>query len=255
MQFPLTAKFCYAITLPQLPGNFIPLSLFSNFFFFVQLYKSSTFCSFPRYFHIFPPKSMEPLKVPKLSFGCFLHKGLKLSTLPRLRSKSSSTLSSPSSSNTSPITPKSTASWEDELREVFRHFDRDNDGKISAIELRAYFGSVGEYMSHEEAQGVIDDLDTDGDSSIDFQDFMRLMKREGGGGCGCGGGDQDDLKAAFEMFEFEKGSGYITPKSLQRVLNRLGDSKSYDECVAMIQVFDTDGNGELDFHEFRQMMA
>ncbi|PPD80519.1 hypothetical protein GOBAR_DD22549 [Gossypium barbadense] len=100
------------------------------------------------------------------------------------------------------------------MKQVFRYFDGDDDGKISALELRAYFGSIGEYMSHEDAQ----------------------MK-------------------AFEMFELEKGSGCITPKGLQKMLNRLGDAKSYDECVAMIQVYDIDGNGVLDFHEFHQMMA
>ncbi|KAA8547304.1 hypothetical protein F0562_003832 [Nyssa sinensis] len=172
-------------------------------------------------------------------------RNLKLSgSQPRSRSKSSSNLSSPRSP-LSPVTPK-IISREDEFREVFRRFDGDNDGKISAVELRAYFASIGEYMSHEEAQGVIDDLDMDGDNLINFQDFLRLMKQEG---------QDEDLKAAFEMFEFEKGSGRITPRSLQRVLSRLGDSKSYDECVAMIQVYDTDGNGALDFHEFHQMMG
>lgn len=93
---------------------------------------------------------------------------------------------------------------------------------------------------------MIEELDGDGDNLIDFRDFMRLMKKEG---------EDEDLKAAFEMFEFEKGSGRITPKSLQRVLSRLGDVKSDNECEAMIRVFDTDGNGVLDFHEFNQMMA
>ncbi|KAL6993638.1 hypothetical protein U1Q18_011750 [Sarracenia purpurea var. burkii] len=148
-----------------------------------------------------------------------------------------------------PVTPK-VNSREDELREVFRRFDGNKDGKISAAELRAYFASVGEYMSHEEAQGVIEDLDTDGDNLIDFGDFLRFMKMEG-----AGEEEEDDVKAAFEVFEFEKGSGRITPKSLQRVLSRLGDVKSHDECAAMIQVFDTDGDGELDFHEFNRMMA
>lgn len=137
---------------------------------------------------------------------------------------------------------------QDELREVFRRFDGDGDGMISAIELRSYFASIGEYMSHEDAQIVIDDVDTDGDNLIDFGDFVKLMKREGRD-------DDEDLKAAFGIFEVEKGSGRINPKSLQRVLGRLGDSRTYDECAAMIQAFDVDGSGELDFHEFQQMMA
>ena len=140
------------------------------------------------------------------------------------------------------------------MREVFNHFDGDGDGKISAYELRSYFGSIGEHMSHEEAEGVIHDLDSDGDNLLDFQDFTKLMKSDQGRD---GGGDED-LRKAFEMFVWEKegsGSGCITPKGLQMMLHRLGDNKSYDECVAMIDAFDIDHNGVLDFNEFHQMMA
>ncbi|KAG2724717.1 hypothetical protein I3843_01G028200 [Carya illinoinensis] len=183
----------------------------------------------------------------------FSNKSLRVS-LHRRKSKSgSSSLSSPRSPRSSPMSPRTKSSKdssrEDELKEVFRYFDGDGDGKISALELRSYFASIGEYMSHEEAQGVIDDLDSDGDSLLDFKDFLRLMKRDGRGG-----DDDQDLKKAFEMFEMEKGSGRITPRSLQRMLQRLGDTKSQDECAAMIRAYDTDGNGELDFNEFHQMM-
>ncbi|CAK7339504.1 unnamed protein product [Dovyalis caffra] len=188
---------------------------------------------------------METERVSKSS-KWFSNKGLRLS-LHRRRSKSSSASSSPNSPM-SPCTPKKYSTREDELKEVFRHFDGDGDGRISALELRSYFGSIGEYMSHEEAESAINDLDADQDNLLDFQDFLRLMNREAND-------KDDDLKMAFEMFEMEKGSGYITPTGLQRMLHRLGDAKSYDECVAMIHVFDIDGNGALDFHEFIQMMA
>ncbi|KAK9285491.1 hypothetical protein L1049_024685 [Liquidambar formosana] len=171
------------------------------------------------------------------------NKDLKLS-FNRLRSKSISKLSPSSSPISSPLTPRG-GKRQEQLKEVFKYFDGDGDGKISALELRNYFASIGEYMSHEQAQGVINDFDTDGDDLLDFKDFVKLMKREGG---------DEDLKMAFEMFELEKGSGCITPKSLQRTLSRLGDSKSLDECEVMIKVFDVDRNGVLDFQEFHQMM-
>lgn len=169
----------------------------------------------------------------------FSNKSLRLS-LQRHRSKSSNP-SSPSS----PLTPKRNAK-EAELREVFRYFDSDGDGKISALEIRAYFGSIGEYISHEAAQRVIKDIDTDGDDLLDLDDFERLMKRDEG---------DEGLRRAFQMFEVEKESGCITPQGLQRMLDRLGTHKSYDECIAMIRVFDIDGNGTLDYNEFQQMMA
>ncbi|KAK6793616.1 hypothetical protein RDI58_007069 [Solanum bulbocastanum] len=141
---------------------------------------------------------MESIRLSK-SFSFSSHyKNLRV-ILPRLRSKSSN------SSQSSPRTPKSSnisrrnSSREDEFREVFRHFDTDNDGKISAFELRAYFGSVGEHMSHEDAQEIVDELDTDGDNFINFEDFKKLlMQKEGSSE------EDESLKSAFEMYELEK---------------------------------------------------
>ncbi|XP_050204650.1 probable calcium-binding protein CML41 [Mercurialis annua] len=194
---------------------------------------------------------MAKYNIPKPN-KWFSNKGLRSSL-----TRSSSTLSSSPPSPMSPCTPKNNATKiKDELKEVFRHFDSDGDEKISALELRSFFGSVGEYMSHEEAETVINDLDSDGDKLMDFSDFLKLMKIENDDHDHDHDHDQDDdLKKAFEMFELEKGSGCITPRGLQKMLHRLGDSKSYDECVAMIHVFDIDGNGVLDYHEFYQMMA
>ncbi|ESW28004.1 hypothetical protein PHAVU_003G251000 [Phaseolus vulgaris] len=182
----------------------------------------------------------------------FSNKTLKLS-LHRPTSRSSN--SSSHSSNASPRSPMSTCTTPKKkevngLTEAFHHLDGDGDGKISAYDLRSYFGSIGEHMSHEEVEGVIHDLDSDGDNMLDLQDFTKLMKRGGGDG------DEGDLRKAFEMFVWEKeGCGCITPKGLQRMLHRLGDDRSYDECVAMIGAFDIDHNGVLDFDEFYQMMA
>nr|XP_043618100.1 probable calcium-binding protein CML41 [Erigeron canadensis] len=191
---------------------------------------------------------MEPSKVPK-TFGCFPQKGLILK-LSSFRSKHSTRSNDSSYSPTLIMSPRSpkpkTSNREQEFRSVFARFDADKDGKISALELRSYFGSIGEYMSHQEAQGVIDELDTNNDGFIDFDDFMRLMK--------VNDEEQGDVKAAFEMFEYEKGCGRISPKSLQKTLSRLGDSKTYDECLHMIKMFDTHGKGTVDFNEFQQMM-
>ncbi|KAJ1415269.1 EF-Hand 1, calcium-binding site [Sesbania bispinosa] len=175
----------------------------------------------------------------------FSNKTLRRRSRSRSNSRSSNSLSSPISSSCT--TPRS-SNREDELREVYRHFDGDGDGKISASELRSYFGSIGEYWSHEEAQGLILDLDSDGDNLLDFQDFTKLMNNIRNDE------EDEDLRKAFEMFVWEKGSSCITPKGLQQMFHRLGDDKSYDDCVAMIDAFDIDHNGVLDFNEFHQMM-
>ncbi|KAJ8451823.1 hypothetical protein Cgig2_007306 [Carnegiea gigantea] len=177
---------------------------------------------------------------------CFPNLGLRI-TLHKKESKGSR--SSPSSSSgSSHFSSLGSSSFalrkrtrEEELKEVFRHFDMDKDGKISPCELRRYFASVGERMSEEDAHGVIEELDSDQDGMLDFQDFVKLMDAKEGA--------DDDLKEVFEMFEEEKGSGRITPKGLQRALSSLGDFKSYDECVAMIQAYDIDGLDPTDLED------
>ncbi|KAK9749889.1 hypothetical protein RND81_02G158100 [Saponaria officinalis] len=182
---------------------------------------------------------------------CFPNVGLNITLYKKKSNKSptSSFNSSNFSSGSNSLTRRA-RSREDELKDVFRHFDLNQDGKISAAELRRYFATTGEIVSQEEAQEVIDELDSDKDGMLEFNDFVKLMdmKEEGGD-------NEEDLKKVFEMFEHEKGSGRITPRGLQRALIRLGDTKSYNECVTMIQVFDMDGDGVLDFNEFHHMMV
>ncbi|KAJ4966855.1 hypothetical protein NE237_018704 [Protea cynaroides] len=137
----------------------------------------------------------------------------------------------------------------DELQEIFLYFDADGNGKISGPELRSYLASIGEFLSPEDAQAVINDLDAAGGDNLmlEFDDFVKLMEREGG---------DDDLKRAFEMFAGEKGgSGCITPERLQKIFGRLGHEVSIEECKGIVQVFDRDGDGVLGFPEFQQLMA
>ncbi|XP_043692814.1 probable calcium-binding protein CML41 [Telopea speciosissima] len=147
----------------------------------------------------------------------------------------------------SSISGDSQPSRNDELQRIFRHLDADGNGKISGSELRSYLASKREFMSPEEAQGVTNELDAaSGDSLIlSFDDFAMLMEREGG---------DDDLKRGFQMFA-AKSSGSITLEGLQRIFGRLGNKMLNEECKSIIQAFDCNGNGVIDFAEFQQMMA
>ncbi|EFC43878.1 predicted protein [Naegleria gruberi] len=64
---------------------------------------------------------------------------------------------------------------EDEIKEAFKVFDRDNDGIISAAELRHILTSMGEKFNEEEAEDFIREADTNGDGQIKYEDFCRLM--------------------------------------------------------------------------------
>ncbi|CAO1944828.1 unnamed protein product [Urochloa humidicola] len=142
-----------------------------------------------------------------------------------------------------------------ELREIFRHLDRDVDGRISGRELREIFASMGD-GGVALAQGLGAELDGAGgrdedDLMLGFDDFVRIVESKSGGE----EEEREDLRRAFQAFEAVKGSGRITPRGLQRVLSQLGDEPSVAECEAMIRAYDDDGDGELDFHDFHRMMS
>ena len=137
-----------------------------------------------------------------------------------------------------------------ELREIFRHFDRDMDGRISGLELRDFFASMGDGGAAAALELDAASGDGGGELMLGFDDFARIVEHKGGEE-----EERENLRRAFEAFEAVKGSGRITPRGLQRVLSQLGEDPSDAECEAMIRAYDDDGDGELDFHDFHRMMS
>ncbi|KAH6758584.1 calmodulin-like 38 [Perilla frutescens var. frutescens] len=92
-------------------------------------------------------------------------------------------------------------------------------------------------------------MDSDGDGLLCLEDLVNIVE---------GAGEeekQSDLKAAFELYAPEGGSACITPKSLKKMLSRLGHRRTVDDCKNMIACFDLNGDGVLNFDEFKVMMS
>ncbi|XP_073145234.1 probable calcium-binding protein CML18 [Henckelia pumila] len=135
---------------------------------------------------------------------------------------------------------------EEELREVFKKFDTNGDGKISLSELGSVLNGLGSKTTEEEVARIMSELDIDGDGFIDLNEFKAFH---------CVGSDSNkELREAFDLYDQDK-NGKISAKELHTVLRSLGEKCSLKDCRRMIGSFDVDGDGCVDFEEFKKMMT
>ncbi|EGR28658.1 hypothetical protein IMG5_170800 [Ichthyophthirius multifiliis] len=65
----------------------------------------------------------------------------------------------------------------EEILKAFRLFDDDQTGRISLKNLKRVARELGEAMTEEELQEMIDEADRDGDGEISEEEFIRIMKK------------------------------------------------------------------------------
>jgi centrin-1 len=65
----------------------------------------------------------------------------------------------------------------EEILKAFRLFDDDETGKISFKNLKRVAKELGENMTDEELQEMIDEADRDGDGEVSEEEFLRIMKK------------------------------------------------------------------------------
>lgn len=68
----------------------------------------------------------------------------------------------------------------EQIIEMFKVFDKDGDGHVSANEIRSVMAGVyGEPLTEAEIEEVIKLADVDGDGQINYTEFVRLVLNEG----------------------------------------------------------------------------
>ncbi|XP_043833347.1 centrin-2-like [Dromiciops gliroides] len=66
---------------------------------------------------------------------------------------------------------------EEEIQKAFTLFDDDNTGKITLKNLKRVAFDLGENVSDEELQEMIDVADLDRDGGVDEEEFLRVIKK------------------------------------------------------------------------------
>ncbi|GMQ11496.1 hypothetical protein CsSME_00054120 [Camellia sinensis var. sinensis] len=143
----------------------------------------------------------------------------------------------------------------EEVKKVFNRFDANGDGKISATELVSVMKALQSNISEDEVKQMMEELDTDLDGFISLEEFASFCK--GGGDIAGSAGDDGGmvgLKDAFELYDQDK-NGVISAVELHQILQQLGEKCSVQDCGRMIQSVDSDGDGFVNFEEFKKMMT
>ncbi|KAI7749041.1 hypothetical protein M8C21_009947 [Ambrosia artemisiifolia] len=137
-----------------------------------------------------------------------------------------------------------------DIEKVFNKFDTNGDGHIDISELGSILGALGSETREQDLKVVMNEIDTDGNGVIDINEFVEFQRR------GCDGGVVVDkeLREAFDLYDQDK-NGKISAVELHAVLKSLGEKCSVMDCCKMIESVDVDGDGCVNFEEFKKMMS
>merc|ERR1719222_1076238 len=127
--------------------------------------------------------------------------------------------------------------------------NEDGDGKLSKEEVKdGYLDHYGKVMSEEEVDAMFDSVDTDKSGFIDYSEFVVAAMNESQLTT------NEKLKAAFQMFD-KDGSGIISPDEIKEVLSFGGTNQLSKSTIdAIVKQVDENGDGEISYEEFVDMM-
>ncbi|GFP97987.1 calmodulin [Phtheirospermum japonicum] len=135
-----------------------------------------------------------------------------------------------------------------EFHDAFCLIDKDSDGVITVEELASVIQSLNEHPTNEEIQLMLNEADTDGDGTVDFEEFLSVMASKTKENV-----ITDELREAFKVFDRDQ-DGFISAFELRNVMMNLGEKLSDEEAEQMIREVDLDGDGLVSYEEFARIM-
>ncbi|KAG7716419.1 hypothetical protein KL949_003476 [Ogataea haglerorum] len=108
--------------------------------------------------------------------------------------------------------------------------------------------ALGQNPTQQELNDLVNEIDTNGNSLIEFSEFLTMMARQI---------KEQDVEAeileAFKVFDSD-GDGKISQTELVRVLTTIGERLTEEEARQMLQAADTDSDGQIDIEEFAKIL-
>ncbi len=101
--------------------------------------------------------------------------------------------------------------------------------------------SLGQNPTEAELQDMINEVDADGNGTIDFPEFLTMMARKMKET-----DSEEEIREAFRVFD-KDGNGFISAAELRHVMTNLGEKLTDEEVDEMIREADVDGDGQVNY--------
>ena len=108
---------------------------------------------------------------------------------------------------------------------------------------------MGENPTETELQEMITEVDVDGNGSVNFTEFFKLMKDDTPDPDG-----EKDMLEAFLVFDTDR-NGFISTEVLSHVMGNIGESLTPEESQDFINLIDSDGDGLINYQELVKLLA
>ncbi|KAH7672613.1 Non-specific serine/threonine protein kinase protein [Dioscorea alata] len=135
----------------------------------------------------------------------------------------------------------------EDIKEMFKLIDTDNDGIVSCEELKTGLVKHGSQLAESEVQMLIEAVDNQGKGVLDYGEFVAVslhLQRMA---------NDEHLRRAFSYFD-KDGNGYIEADELREALVEDGTTDGTDVVNDIFQEVDTDKDGKINYDEFVAMM-
>uniref|UniRef100_A0A6N2K758 non-specific serine/threonine protein kinase n=1 Tax=Salix viminalis TaxID=40686 RepID=A0A6N2K758_SALVM len=148
----------------------------------------------------------------------------------------------------------------EDIKEMFKKMDTDNDGIVSIEELKTGLRNFGSQLAESEVQMLVEaflldvngllvcqQVDTNEKGKLDYGEFVAVslhLQRMA---------NDEHIHKAFSYFD-KDGNGYIEPDELRDALMEDGADDCTDVANDIFQEVDTDKDGRISYDEFVAMM-
>ena len=107
---------------------------------------------------------------------------------------------------------------------------------------------MGQKLSEDDLKEMIKEVDSDYNGTIEFDEFVTLMisKMKDND-------SEEEIYEAFKIFD-KKGNGKVSKSDIKSVMNTLHEPITNPELDELIEKWDSDRDGFLNFQEFKNMM-